>query len=109
MLLSLRPALIATGTVLVAAAVRFALSPLLGHDAPLLVFTLPIIASALWAGPHAGLIATLLGAAVGATLFIPPVGSLFVERTADAARIVVFLTEGFLISWLVARVRLERQ
>ena len=96
--------LITAGTVALAAAVRLALSPLLGDAAPLLVFVVPVIATSLSAGPRAGVMATLLGAAVGTLLFIVPAGSLAADRTADAARVVVFIAEGFVICWLTSRV-----
>src|ERR1039458_4063210 len=62
--------------VAVAAAIRYALTPVVGTITPLLFFTLAQVAVALFAGRGPGLLAVMLGTAVGYYLFLQPAGRL---------------------------------
>ena len=67
--LRLRPWVITTAGVLVAAAVRLLLAPLVGDNWPLLIFTFPVALAAVVGGLGPALFATALSAAVGTLLF----------------------------------------
>ena len=106
---SLRPEVIAAGSVTVAAAVRLGFSPVLGDNAPLLIFTLPVIASAVWAGGRGGVVATLLGGLVAKFLFVPPIGSFAIPNTADSAALALYLVTGLLMTSLISRGEASRR
>jgi signal transduction histidine kinase len=102
--LTIRIILLPLVSVGAAALLRSGLTPLLADEVPLLVFILPIIVSAVWGGPPAGLIATVLGAVAGLWLFVPPAGSLLLTTRSEVVRLGIFLIEGLVITWLVARI-----
>jgi K+-sensing histidine kinase KdpD len=78
---------------------RYSLTPVLGFDAPLLIFTLSVAVSALFGGFGAGLTATVLSMILGDYFFIK--GTAFIpEKTSDLARLGLFAIVGILISYL---------
>lgn len=86
-------------SVLAAAAARFALNPLLGNDAPLLLFTLPVAVTALYAGFGPAVFATFFAGIVGAYLFVNGLG--FDNfMLSDHVRVLLFFTICAIISYL---------
>lgn len=89
--------------------VRFLLVPVLGNEASLLLFIMPVILSAGYGGLGPGLLATGLSALIGTYFFVMPLLSLSVAESADVARIVIFLIEGVVISWFSAALIKSKQ
>ncbi|MBD3883674.1 PAS domain S-box protein [Phormidium tenue FACHB-886] len=85
---------------LLALLVRFLLVPVLGDEAPLLVFIMPVMFSAWYGGLGPGLLAMGLSVLVGTYFFVLPNFSLSVLEWANSVRILIFIIEGILISWL---------
>ncbi|MBD1821125.1 PAS domain S-box protein [Cyanobacteria bacterium FACHB-DQ100] len=85
---------------LLALLIRFLLVPVLGYEAPLLVFIMPVMFAAWYGGLGPGLLATALSALVGTYFFVQPLYSLSVTGIANGVRIAIFLTEGVMISYL---------
>ncbi len=94
---------------LVALLLRFLLEPMLGGEAPLLVFIIPVMFSAWYGGLGPGLLATALCAVVGVYFFVEPLFSLSITDTANLVRVGIFLVEGVLISWLNEALRAARR
>ncbi len=89
------------------------LGPALGNDAPLSIFTLAVAIAAWYGGFRAGMLATLLSIILGTYLFIEH-DSMIPHKLADRVRVVMFIGEGAMISWLfyemrTARSRVEQQ
>jgi PAS domain S-box-containing protein len=97
----------AAGCVAVAFASRLLLEPLLHEQAPLLLFTLAVAASAMRGGFGPGLFSTFLGA-LGCVYFVPPKGALSIapEYLPAAAReMAVFFVVGAILSQLGSALR----
>lgn len=94
----------AVGAVAVALAtlVRFALAATLGDTAPLLVYSVPVLAAAAVGGLRAGLVTTVLALAVGAVVFIPRAEW---GNTDELVRFGLFLAVGGIISLMAGRMR----
>ena len=99
-------AALATGLMLL---IRLLLNPLLGQNAPLLAFTLPVVVSAWYGGLGPGLVATLLGALGGTYFFVLPIYSFLPTTREDIASIVLFVLVGLLIALLGGAQRRARQ
>jgi PAS domain S-box-containing protein len=101
----------------VAAAVlaRTALEPLLGYKAPLMVFVLAVLSTALYGGLRAGLAATGLAILAIDFFFLPPRFSFILRGPSDFASLGMFAVVGVAASILVQRLHratraaLERQ
>jgi PAS domain S-box-containing protein len=92
---------------LLAFSARLVLEPLLHEQAPLLLFTLAVAASAMLGGFGPGIFSTLLGAAL-AVYFFPPKGlfSIVPEYLAPVLReMAAFLVVGIILSWLGGKFR----
>lgn len=85
---------------LLALLLRFLLMPLLRDNAPLLVFIMPVMLSAWYGGLRAGLLATGLCALLGTYFFVPNLFSFSIAGIGNLVRVLIFLVEGVLISWL---------
>lgn len=94
-----------TLAVAAAAAVRFALDPVLHDSAPLLIFVLAVFVSAARGGMKAGLYATVLSACLAFFLFFSPRHRWLPSAAADMVHLLLFGSAGFLISWLLERLR----
>src|SRR4028118_1712667 len=94
---------------LAALLLRCLLAPLLGEDAPLLVFIMPVMVSAWYGGLKPGLFATVLSVLIGSYFFIPPFFSLNITAVGEVVRISIFLVEGALISWLSEGLKKAKQ
>ena len=84
-----------------AVGLRYAMGPVLGAKAPLLLLVLPVIVGSWYGGVGPGLLATVVGAVAGTYLFVPPYGTLAFDDPAEAVRVGIFLAEGVLASLLV--------
>jgi len=92
-------------TVAVAAIIRLALVPLLGTEAPLLLFGAMAAAVTFWGGLGPGILATALGTTVGTLLFIKPVEQLARGHLAMPLEPTLFFGETMFVCWLIYRVR----
>ena len=97
------PARYGLAVVVTAAALlaRLALGPLLGADAPLLLFVLAVAVSAAWGGLGPGLLATALAMALGDYFLLAPVGAFGISGTSDLVRAGLFCLEGAFIALLI--------
>ena len=100
---------VAVFTSLLALLLRFLLNPLLGKNAPLLVFILPVMFSAWYGGFRPGLLATMLSALIGTYFFVPSYFSFDGLDIAQSTNIAIFLFEGVFISWLSESLRRTKQ
>ena len=100
---------IAVVTSLLTLLLSFLLEPLLGGEAPLLAFIMPVMVSAWYGGLKPGLLSTALSALVGIYFFVPPFFSVSLVRVTDLVRVCIFLVEGVLISSLCEALRSAKQ
>lgn len=91
-----------------AAVLRQLLEPVLEGTAPLLGFMLPVALVALYCGKGPGVLATLLGAAVGISLFVGPLRFAPMTR-AELVGTGLFITIGLVVSALAGRLALARE
>jgi signal transduction histidine kinase len=96
--------LIAVVAVAGAALARLAMDPMLGRDAPMLIFVMGVSFASVTGGLASGIVATLLSIPVGLWLFIAPRYALLPTRSEDWVRIAVFLVEGILIAFATGRI-----
>jgi PAS domain S-box-containing protein len=82
------------------ASVRGLLHPVLGNEAPLLIFVLPVFLAAWYGGLWPGVLATALSALVGVFFFIPPAGLLHLRNATEVTRVAMFVGESLLISFV---------
>lgn len=94
---------------LLALTLRFLLLPILGYEAPLLVFIIAVMLSAWYGGLGPGLLATGLSALMGTYFFVLPALSFQVTELANVARIVIFIAEGILMSGLSEALRKSKR
>jgi PAS domain S-box-containing protein len=90
---------------LVFALLRFLMQPLFGSEAPLLIFTLPVVLSAWFGGLGPGLVTTFLSTIFGTWFFVSAFGLSPMNSPAELARIGFFLIEGLMISLLSSRLQ----
>ena len=81
-------------------ALRQYLSPLLAGRPLLIIFMLPIIASALIGGFGSGMTATILTAACSGYFIFPPIGSFKIEAGLDLAQWSLLIVNGVLVSFM---------
>jgi K+-sensing histidine kinase KdpD len=84
------PYLLAGAAVLVMAAARWVLAPILGEQLPFTTFLIAVLVAAWFGGLGPAVFATALGAVLGLFLFIPPIYSLDVTGSMEGIRILVF-------------------
>ncbi len=100
--------LLAISVVAVATLVRFICWPFFGTHAPLLLYYIAIFLAARYGGLRSGLVATLLGGAVGTSFFMEP-GNIFLAPFNQQVRVLIFFGEGILISWLCESLHIARR
>lgn len=88
--------------------ISFALTPLLGTDAPIVLYPLSVLASALLGGTGPALVSTALGALLSAHLFLPPAG-ISVGQLEDQIRLSIFVFLGVMVSLLAEALRRSRR
>jgi PAS domain S-box-containing protein len=96
------------GFILLFVGIRWALHPLLGDTAQLLLFILPIIIAALVGRFFTGVFAVILSTLLGIYLFVRPYFSIEIETRADFFHVVTFVIIGIIVSWLVEQLHLAR-
>jgi signal transduction histidine kinase len=87
--------------------VRLGLERHLRERASLMLFVLPVLASAVLAGVSAGLFSTALGAVTGAFLFLPPRFSIRIASPEAAVELGLFIVIGVAVSCIGGRMRRE--
>ncbi len=92
---------IAVVVVLVAAVVRLLFLPALGTQSPFVTFYAAVILAALYGGWRGGLAATFLAVVTGDYFWIAPVGRFTMGAPADWLTVMIFLTSGALVSYIV--------
>src|SRR5919109_2323047 len=88
----------AIAIIAVAAALRFALSPLWGAGLPYITFSPAVMCSAWLGGVGPGLVATALSALIADSFWVSPAFSLSIGDVPDALGLLVFVGMGVLIS-----------
>ncbi|MFC5513843.1 ATP-binding protein [Massilia jejuensis] len=89
--------LLAVAGALIAAALRFELGPILGGAVPVVIFTVPVVISALYGGFGPGIACTLVSAAISSYLFISPYSPLLSSQASVI--LLLFLAIGTTISY----------
>jgi PAS domain S-box-containing protein len=105
---------IAVFSVALAAVVRLALEPVVGHDVPLMIFVVAVIVASWCGGLGPGLLATALSILIGDYLFLAPRYSIFYySNPYNLNRVVVFALIGtifsLLINWLRNSIKAEQE
>jgi len=72
-----------------------------GEIPPVILLIVPVALSAWYGGRWAGLLATLLGGFGYVYLFLEPRNSLLIDSPADLERLALYLSIGWLVSWLI--------
>jgi len=98
----------AIAATLVTLQLRLALAPVV-DDPALLIFMVPIVLSAYWAGFGPGLMATVLSAVTSMYFLLPPNDSFQIARPFDAFRLVILILAGGMVSALSGRLRRDRE
>ncbi|MCU0498073.1 MAG: PAS domain S-box protein [Anaerolineae bacterium] len=94
--------------VLIATAIKSLLNPLYGVESPFLLFFSAVVISAWLGGFSAGVLATVLAALLADYFFLIPYFS-FNLMPHQALRLLTFITEGLIISFLSHRFWVSRQ
>ncbi|MFN7949824.1 MAG: PAS domain-containing protein [Blastocatellia bacterium] len=89
--------------VLLIFAIRLALQPILGNEAPLLLFTIAVALCTWRGGRGPGLLALVLSLLLADFFFIQPVGELSIRQIADGIRLLVFVIFGLIVSQMNSR------
>ena len=89
--------------------VRGMLDPILGPDAPLLVFTLAVLLASWYGGRGPGLLAILLSVLLGWFFFLVPAQSLATPNLRDMVRVFLFVLIGLVANELNEAWRTERR
>lgn len=100
--------IVAAAGVALAALVRYLLDPVLGWEAPLPIFIMPVVVAAAYRGFYPGLFATTLGALAGEYLFVEPRGAV-TWNSVEQVRLTLFLIEGTAVSFIVEQVHKARR
>ncbi|WP_194713055.1 ATP-binding response regulator [Noviherbaspirillum soli] len=97
--------LIALIGVILAAALRYGLDPILGSSIPVVLFTIPVVIAASYGGFGPAIFATVTSAMISVYLFISPYYSFRIEDSAGAVIVITFLCIGLVLSLLGKRLR----
>src|SRR5690606_14378520 len=77
----------------------------IGPVPPYLLFSIPVMLTAWWAGAGPGLLAVALNAAACAYFYQPPKHTLRIEDPREALMLSAFVAEGRLVCWRMGRLR----
>lgn len=94
---------------IVALLLKLALQPLFQEGTPFLLFFSAVLISAWLGGLGAGLLATLLAALLSNYFFLAPPSSLLTPIPGDNLRLLLFVVEGVLVSFIVHAMFTARQ
>ena len=100
---------VAVLAVAIALLIKLLLASLIAEESPFLLFFAAIIASALYGGMEAGVLATVLAALTSNYFFLTPTYSLFDHSLGQNLRLVLFVLEGLLISKTIAGLKFARR
>ncbi len=100
---------VAVLAVAIALLIKLLLDPLMTEETPFLLFFAAVMISALSGGIEAGVLATVLAALISDYLFLTPTYSFFGHNLGQNLRLIVFVLEGLLISWIVAAVNTTKR
>jgi signal transduction histidine kinase len=100
---------VAAAAVIVAAGIKAALDPALGHESPFLLFFGAVVVSGWFGGVGPAVLATLVSAFVSAYFFFPPQFSLWISGAGDRIRLVIFILEAALVGLLSAALQAARR
>lgn len=93
--------LLAVVSVLLALSIRLAAWPILGTQAPFLVFVGALVITAWYGGLGPGLVASLLSAILADYFLLPPLHTLFPRSFPEFVWLASFCGIGALVSWLM--------
>src|SRR5689334_19187682 len=82
---------VAVGVTALAALLRWALEPVIGHDFPFITFFLGVAFSAWYGGLGPGLLATLLASLIALYRWLPPERSFLMGDKSKATGLLTFL------------------
>lgn len=105
---SLRPYLIAVGSILVALLARQLLDPILGDRVPFGTFFIAVMITAWWTDVKATLVALALGSIAGIYFYVPPRNVLWFASIADALGWAIFFAVG-LVSAVISQANRNAQ
>jgi PAS domain S-box-containing protein len=91
---------VAVFAVLAALGIRMALDPVLGSNAPYLIFVLAVMVAARFGGRKPACLATLLSTLAVTWFFLPPRGSLMIDSVPSATGLGLFFLVGLVVSFL---------
>ena len=86
---------------------KLLLNPLVGEDAPFLLFFTAVMVSAWYGGLGPGLLATALGTLAVHFFFLPLTDSSVLAASLTTVPLGLFVLEGVLISWVVTTLNSE--
>src|SRR4051794_37798169 len=86
--------ILAVGTVLVMAGLRWLLGPLVGYQLPFTTFLIAVLVAAWSGGLGPALLATGLSAVLGLFFFVPPLYSLHIPDQMELLRVLLFSVTG---------------
>src|SRR5690606_14213990 len=92
---------LAIAAVAAAFVLRAAFAPVLGDQAPLVLFLLPVMVTAYFGGVGPGIFATALACGAGAAITLLPPGATRAISADDLLRAGLFMLEALLASWLI--------
>ncbi len=95
------------GTALVTGA-RHLLVPVIGYQAPFLLYVFAVVFAGTVGGFAAGMLATVLSLLVGLYMFVEPPGQIWPTDPAAQVHVVLFLVTGIFVSQLCASLRRAR-
>ena len=105
----LNPYLVVILLVAIISVLRSSLESILASQAPLIIYTFPIILSAFYLGFKPALLATMLGGIVGSILFVDTVWPIAEISAADRVRFAIFFSIGIVVSFLGRQLEVSRK
>ncbi|HEU4708810.1 MAG TPA: EAL domain-containing protein, partial [Methylophilaceae bacterium] len=105
----LNPYLVTVLLVIAATCLRALIHPFVGWQAPLIIFTLPVILCAFYLGFFPALLATVLGAAISAIFFLRPDTAVGFWGIQEGYRLGIFLIIGLATSLLGRQLEMSRK
>lgn len=101
--------LVAIPIFVAAAGFRVALLAILGTRVPYVTFFPAVMLAAIFGGPYAGFMVTILSTLFAAYYLMEPVGQIFVSDFGDWVGIIIFLLSCLMVCWLSESTRRARK